>query len=154
MIRRRVIGRFRRSKQGGWESEIQTLTIQRKIRLVPNDNRVTDSDPAFRVMLGWQTIGDAWQRISRRNPPRDYWRVRIDDLPNSSRLCEQQDRFVGRRIAADHLCEFVRLRWRNQTLNMFRIIVKTDHWRPAMSEKIHEPCVGQNHLLAHRTSIK
>lgn len=30
MMRRRVIGRFRWSKQGGWEGEIQTLTIQRK----------------------------------------------------------------------------------------------------------------------------
>lgn len=79
MTRRRIVGRFTRSKQGGWDGEIQTLTIQRKIRLVPNDNRVADSDPAFRVMLGWQAIGDAWERQSRADPPRDYLRVLIDD---------------------------------------------------------------------------
>ncbi len=79
MTRRRIIGRFTRSKQGGWDGEIQTLTIQRKIRLVPNDNRVADSDPAFRVMLGWQAIGDAWKQQSRADPPRDYLRVLIDD---------------------------------------------------------------------------
>jgi uncharacterized protein (DUF736 family) len=79
MMRRRIIGRFKRSKQGGWEGEIQTLTIQRKVRLMPNDNRVADSDPAFRVMLGWQAIGDAWERQSRADPSRDYWRVLIDD---------------------------------------------------------------------------
>lgn len=79
MRRRREIGHFKRSKQGGWEGEIQTLTIQSKIRLVPNDNRIADSDPTFRVMLGWQAIGDAWERQSRSDPPRDYLRVRIDD---------------------------------------------------------------------------
>lgn len=79
MNRRREIGRFKRSKQGGWEGEISTLTIQRKLRLVPNDNRVSDDSPAFRVMLGWQAIGEAWERKSRATPPRDYLRVRIDD---------------------------------------------------------------------------
>jgi uncharacterized protein (DUF736 family) len=79
MSHRREIGRFRRSKQGGWEGEIQTLIIQRKIRLVPNDNRSSDSAPAFRVLLGRLVIGDAWEKKSRADPPRDYLRVRIDD---------------------------------------------------------------------------
>lgn len=79
MRRRREIGRFKRSKQGGWEGEINTLTIHRKVRLVPNDNRRTDRDPTFRVMLGWQHIGDAWERQARSDPPRDYVRGEIDD---------------------------------------------------------------------------
>lgn len=79
MRRRREIGRFKRSKQGGWEGEINTLTIQRKIRLVPNDNRMSGNAPAFRVMLGWQAIGDAWEKQSHSDPPRDYLRVEIDD---------------------------------------------------------------------------
>lgn len=79
MRRRREIGRFRRSKQGGWEGEINTLTIQRKVRLVPNDNRMNDDAPAFRVMLGWQAVGEAWEKKSRSDPPRDYLRVQIDD---------------------------------------------------------------------------
>lgn len=79
MMRRREIGRFKASKQGGWEGEISTLTIQRKVRLVPNDDRIGDDAPAFRVMLGWQTIGEAWEKQSRSDPPHDYLRVRIDD---------------------------------------------------------------------------
>ncbi|MFV0644982.1 MAG: DUF736 domain-containing protein [Sphingomonadaceae bacterium] len=59
--------------------EINTLTIQRKLRLVPNDNRVSNNAPAFRVMLGWQAIGEAWEKQSRSDPPREYLRVRIDD---------------------------------------------------------------------------
>lgn len=35
MTRRRIIGRFNRSKQGGWEGEILTLTIQRKSAWCP-----------------------------------------------------------------------------------------------------------------------
>jgi uncharacterized protein (DUF736 family) len=79
MIRRREIGHFKRSKQGGWEGEINTLTIKRKVRLVPNDNRMSDDAPAFRVLLGWQAIGDAWEKRSRGDPPRDYVSVQIDD---------------------------------------------------------------------------
>lgn len=80
MRRRRVIGQFKRTKQGGWEGEIDTLTIhKRRIRLVPNDNRMSDDAPAFRVMLGWNAIGDAWEKKSRSDPPRDYVRVEIDD---------------------------------------------------------------------------
>lgn len=79
MTRRLEIGRFKRSKQGGWEGEINTLTIQRKVRLVPNDNRVSDNAPAFRVMLGWRTIGVAWEKRSRGDQSSEYLRVQIDD---------------------------------------------------------------------------
>lgn len=79
MRRSRVIGRFKRSKEGGWEGDVQTLTINRHVRLVPNDNRINEKTPAFRVMMGWQHIGDAWERQSGIEPARDYWRVRIDD---------------------------------------------------------------------------
>jgi len=78
-MRRRVIGRLKRSKQGGWEGEINTLTIQRKLRLVPNDNRTGTDAPAFRVMLGKEATGEAWEKKSRSDPPRDYLRVKIDD---------------------------------------------------------------------------
>lgn len=74
-----VLGRFKRTKQGGWEGEIHTLTIHRQIRLVPNDDRTHENAPAFRVMMGWQQIGDAWERQSRTEPVRQYLRVRIDD---------------------------------------------------------------------------
>ncbi|MDQ1158953.1 uncharacterized protein (DUF736 family) [Sphingomonas sp. SORGH_AS 950] len=74
-----VIGRFKLSRQGGWEGEIQTLTISRKVRLVPNDDRTSERAPAFRVLLGGQRIGDAWEERSRGETPRDYVRVILDD---------------------------------------------------------------------------
>jgi uncharacterized protein (DUF736 family) len=74
-----VIGRFKPSRQGGWEGEIQTLTISRKVRLVPNDDRMSERAPAFRVMLGWQRIGDAWEEQSKGEAPRSYVRVVLDD---------------------------------------------------------------------------
>jgi uncharacterized protein (DUF736 family) len=40
---------------------------------------MADNAPAFRVMLGWDEIGEAWEKQSRSDPPRDYLRVRIDD---------------------------------------------------------------------------
>ncbi len=80
MRRRRVIGRFKRSKQGGWEGEIETLTIKRHIQLVPNDNRATDNPPDFLVILGRHEMGEAWVRLSRGDPPREYLRVRMFDF--------------------------------------------------------------------------
>lgn len=47
--------------------------------MVPNDDRVNAASPAFRVMLGWQRIGDAWERRSLGEPPRDYLRIFIND---------------------------------------------------------------------------
>tara|TARA_B100000378_G_scaffold134005_1_gene108239 strand:- start:550 stop:876 length:327 start_codon:yes stop_codon:yes gene_type:complete len=67
------------SRQGGWEGEIQTLAIQRRIRLVPNDDRDSANSPAFHVMIGWQHIGDAWENEARSGVRRRYMRVRIDD---------------------------------------------------------------------------
>ena len=44
-----VIGTFTPAKDGGWTGSIRTLTINMKVRLVPNDNRDNDNAPAFRV---------------------------------------------------------------------------------------------------------
>ena len=74
------IGTFKRARDGGWDGEINTLTIEhRKVRLAPNDNLVGDNPPAFRLMLGQQRIGRAWEARSRGDPPRDYLRLRFDD---------------------------------------------------------------------------
>ena len=95
-----MLGRFKLSRQGGWEGEINSLTIQRQIRLVPNDDRVSDNAPAFRVMLGWQHIGDAWERQSRSEPVRHYLRVRIGDpvCPLSAMLFPDADGATARLV--------------------------------------------------------
>jgi len=74
-----VLGTFTRSKDGGWSGVIRTLTMNAKVRLVPNDNRAIESAPAFRVLVGRSRVGDAWEARSTGRDPRDYLRVRLED---------------------------------------------------------------------------
>ena len=73
------IGSFTFAKDGGWTGSIRTLTIDAKVRLVPNDNRETENAPAFRVVVGQSRIGDAWEAQSSGDNPKYYLRVRFDD---------------------------------------------------------------------------
>ena len=74
-----TIGTFTPASNGGWNGSIRTLTIDAKVRLVPNDNRENENAPAFRVLVGQSRIGDAWEARSSGENPKDYLRVRIDD---------------------------------------------------------------------------
>jgi uncharacterized protein (DUF736 family) len=74
-----LIGTFALAKNGGWTGTIRTLTIDAKVRLVPNDNRDNENAPAFRVFVGQSRIGDAWEARSGGDSPKDYLRVRLDD---------------------------------------------------------------------------
>lgn len=76
-----VIGTFTPSKDGGWVGLIHTLTMNAKVRLVPNDNRDNEHAPAFRAFIGKSRVGDAWEARSAGEPPKDYLRVKLDD-PN------------------------------------------------------------------------
>src|SRR3546814_9929155 len=70
---------FKPSKEGGWEGNLRTLGINERLRLVPNDDRSSDDAAAFRVMLGRQRIGDAWEACTQDGKERDYLRLRLDD---------------------------------------------------------------------------
>jgi uncharacterized protein (DUF736 family) len=74
-----VIGTFTPSKDGGWIGTIQTLTIHKRIRLVPNDNRENENAPAFRIVVGRLRVGEAWEERSTADLSRSYLRVRLDD---------------------------------------------------------------------------
>jgi len=74
-----VIGTFIPAKDGGWIGHIRTLSINAKVRFVPNDNRDSNTAPMFRVFVGHSRIGAAWAARSNDNPPKDYLRVRLDD---------------------------------------------------------------------------
>src|SRR3546814_16023150 len=74
-----VIGIFKPSKEGGWEGNLRTLGINERLRLVPNDDRSSDDAPAFRVMLGRQRIGAAWEACTQDGKERDSLRLRRDD---------------------------------------------------------------------------
>ncbi|MEI9996784.1 MAG: DUF736 family protein [Rhizomicrobium sp.] len=74
-----IIGHFTASKDGGWEGTIQTLTINTKVRLVPNDNLSSEKAPAFRVFAGKSEVGAAWKARSQGDNPRDYLSLRLED---------------------------------------------------------------------------
>ncbi len=74
-----VIGTFMPAKDGGWVGTIRTLTIDAKVRLVPNDDRASKKAPAFRVFVGNSRIGDAWEAKTGGLSPKDYLRVKLDD---------------------------------------------------------------------------
>lgn len=90
-----VIGTFTPAKDGGWTGSIRTLTIDAKVRLVPNDNRDNDNAPAFRVFAGQSRIGDAWAARSSGDTPKEFFRVRLDDPswpePISAALFRSED---------------------------------------------------------------
>lgn len=85
-----TIGRFTQTKDGGWTGTIRTLTINAKARLIPNDIRDHQNAPAYRLLIGFDRIGDAWEAETSDGEPRSYLRVRLDDPalpgPISARL--------------------------------------------------------------------
>lgn len=97
----RILGTFKPSKQGGWEGIIRTLTFECKLRLVPNDNRTSSKAPAYRVLLGWQCVGEAWEGTSRtEDGPPPFLRVDIDDpiFPIQALLYPNEDGTSARLI--------------------------------------------------------
>lgn len=74
-----IIGTFTPAKDGGWVGTIRTLTMDAKVRLVPNDDRTSKKAPAFRVFVGNSRIGDAWEAKTGGVSPKDYLRVKLDD---------------------------------------------------------------------------
>lgn len=100
MRRGLVVGRFKPSRQGGWEGEIQTLVFQRPLRLVPNEDHSHANAPAFHVVSEWQNIGCAWERRTRTEPYRAYWRVRIEDpfFPLEALLFPEADEETARLV--------------------------------------------------------
>jgi uncharacterized protein (DUF736 family) len=74
-----VIGTFTPAKDGGWVGTIRTLTLDAKVRLVPNDDRTSKKTPAFRVFVANSRIGEAWEAKTGGLNPKHYLRVKLDD---------------------------------------------------------------------------
>lgn len=100
-MRSMVIGQFRRAKDG-WNGEIRTPGFSQKVRLVPNDDRVSPNAPAYRLLIGWIAIGDAWEARSRAAPPRNFLRVVIDGplcpTPIEAAMFEDGDGLTARLV--------------------------------------------------------
>ena len=70
------IGTFKKSGQE-FQGEIRTLSVQARVRIVPEANRANDTAPSHRVFVGRAEIGAAWSK--RSNEGRDYLSVKLDD---------------------------------------------------------------------------
>ncbi|EOM0866440.1 TPA: DUF736 domain-containing protein [Pseudomonas aeruginosa] len=70
------IGTFTAEKDG-YTGQLRTLTLNVKVKLVPNDKGDTESAPDFRLQAAGHDIGAAWKKTSEAG--RDYLSVSLDD---------------------------------------------------------------------------
>jgi uncharacterized protein (DUF736 family) len=74
-----IIGMLTPAKDGGWIGRIRTLTINTRVRFVPNDNRNNDQAPDYRIYIGASEIGAAWRDRRSSDRAGKYLHVRLDD---------------------------------------------------------------------------
>ena len=86
------IGTFTADKDG-FTGTLRTLTLNVKVKLVPNDKGDSEKAPDFRVQAASHDIGAAWKKTSEAG--RDYLSVTLDDpsfpAPVYARLIEGED---------------------------------------------------------------
>jgi uncharacterized protein (DUF736 family) len=70
------IGTFTAEKDG-FAGTLRTLTLNVKVKLVPNDRGDNEKAPDFRVQAAGHDIGAAWKKTSEAG--RDYLSVTLDD---------------------------------------------------------------------------
>jgi len=86
------IGTFTAEKDG-YTGTLRTLTLNVKVKLVPNDKGDNDNAPDFRLQAASHDIGAAWKKTSEAGRP--YVSVTLDDpsFPATvyARLIEGED---------------------------------------------------------------
>jgi uncharacterized protein (DUF736 family) len=66
------------SNGNGYVGTVRTLTLNVKVKLVPNTDKDRDNAPDFRILAGTgYEIGAAWKKTSRADKP--YLSVTLDD---------------------------------------------------------------------------
>jgi uncharacterized protein (DUF736 family) len=70
------IGTFTAEKDG-FTGTLRTLTLNVKVKLVPNDKGDNENAPDFRVQAASHDIGAAWKKVSKAERP--YVSVTLDD---------------------------------------------------------------------------
>ncbi len=73
-----TIGSFTASKDG-YTGTIRTLTINVKVCIVVNDEKVSEGAPDFRVYAGRAELGAAWKSKTNGDQSREYLSVLLDD---------------------------------------------------------------------------
>ncbi|MCZ7559659.1 MAG: DUF736 domain-containing protein [Burkholderiaceae bacterium] len=83
------IGTFTADKDG-FTGTLRTLTLNVKVKLVPNDKGNSENAPDFRLQAAGHDIGAAWKKTSETG--REYLSVTFDDpsfpAPVYARLIE------------------------------------------------------------------
>jgi len=86
------IGTFTADKDG-FTGTLRTLTLNVKVKLVPNNKGDSDKAPDFRLQAAGNDIGAAWKKTSEAG--REYLSVTVDDpsFPATihARLIENED---------------------------------------------------------------
>jgi uncharacterized protein (DUF736 family) len=70
------IGTFT-AENDGYTGTLRTLTLNVKVKLVPNDKGDNGNTPDFRLQASGHDIGAAWHRVSKAERP--YIAVAMDD---------------------------------------------------------------------------
>ncbi len=87
-----TIGTFTKSGDG-FAGSVRTLTLNVKVKLVPNDKGDNEKAPDFRFQAAGHDIGAAWKKTSEAGRP--YVSVSLDDpsFPATvyARLIENED---------------------------------------------------------------
>jgi uncharacterized protein (DUF736 family) len=90
-----VIGSFIATKDGGWSGAMRTLSVDVKLKLLPNEKNDSERAPDFRIFAGRSEIGAAWKEQSSGDPSRSYLSLKLDDPgwpePISAYLFETAD---------------------------------------------------------------
>ena len=73
-----TIGQFRQMNDG-YEGTISTLSLARKVRIVPNTNKKNDDSPDFFVKTGQCDLGFARRKVSKGDNGTPYLQVFLDD---------------------------------------------------------------------------
>ena len=86
------IGTFTADKDG-FTGTLRTLTLNVKVKLVPNDKGENESAPDFRLQAAGHDIGAGWRKVSKAE--RAYVSVTLDDpsfpVAVYARLIEGED---------------------------------------------------------------
>lgn len=89
-----VIGTFKEAKDGGFEGNIRTATINLPVRIVKNTQQSNGNAPAYRVFSGEFEMGAGWMKTSDRTN-RQYVSIRLDDpsfvAPIDTSLVESEE---------------------------------------------------------------
>ncbi len=71
-----TIGTFKQLADGVYSGEITTLTLNRKVRMVPTETTANNA-PDLRIFAGLAEIGVAWQKTSKSGD--SYFACKLDD---------------------------------------------------------------------------